>query len=237
MEKYDLLILILSRDSLLLDSSREDFARLKQNYALNNATLVLVFLGERANRVISGEQIYDIEALPCFDDSEGKEDVVISIQGWIYEAQSNIISGNIAKMRTAVFLDIADDLAAKHCISPAGLTGGLEDTYFYRKSIDINMCSFELIGVSPIEKLQALAETGDEHAMYELGIAYAKGDGVELNIPKGQMLLYKSYLRGNINAIRVLVEEFDNPQEHFIKEAAKHGFVRDKINDSTTNRL
>lgn len=226
MEKFNLIVLIVDRQSPLLDNSRRDFVNLKRQYALDNATLVVVFLGERANRVISGQQIGDIDGFPCFDDSEGKHDAALAIQGWVYEAQANMYSGSTVKLRTAIIADVSDDLIKAHNITPAGILGDLDETEYFRKIRRGEEIVYELAAVSPIAKLEALAKTGDEKALYELGIAYASGDKTEKNIPKAQMLLYKAYLRGNIDAIYALVDLFDAPTEHFLKEAAKHGHIK-----------
>jgi TPR repeat protein len=220
MEKFDLLVLILDKHSLLLDASQQEFLRLKQQYALDNATLVVVFLGKMANRIISGQQISDIDILPEFDDSGGRQDAALSIQSWVYEAQANMYSGSTVKLRTAIFADVCDDLINTHRISPAEILGNLEETEYFEVNHHTN--AYEHAKVSKINKLEALAKNGEEKALYELGLAYLKGDDVEKNEPKAQMLLYKAYLRGNIDAIFALVDLFDEPTEHFRKEAAKH---------------
>jgi TPR repeat protein len=213
-EKFDLIVLVLDKQSLLFNK----FDKFKHQYALDNATLVVVFLGEKANRIISGQQISDIDALPPFDDSEGRSDATLAIQGWVYEAQANMYSGNTVKLKTAIFMDACDNLVKKYNIEPANILGNLEETDYFQN----NQGRFELITISKIAKLEALAKAGDEKALYDLGIIYTTGDGVDKDGPKAQMLLYKAYLRGNIDAIFALMDLFDEPTEHFRKEAAKH---------------
>jgi hypothetical protein len=221
-EKFDLIALVLDEHSLLLENSRNEFTKLKEQYALANATLVVVFLGERANRIIAGQQINDIEVLPCFDDTEGRQDVTIAVQGWIYEAQANMYSGSTVKLRTAIFVDVSDDVIKEHGIKPTEILGNLQDTDYFSVNRDGEANNYELVIVSRIARLEALAKTGDEKALYELGIAYLNGDGVAKSEPQAQMLLYKSYLHGNIEGIFALVDLFDEPTEHFRKLAAKH---------------
>lgn len=218
MEKFDLIILVLDKKSLLLDASKQYYLNFKKQYALDNATLAVIFLGEKANRIISGQQISDIDILPEFDDSEGRTDAVLAIQSWTYEAQANMYSGSTVKLRTAIFMDVCDSLIKEHNIEPVDVLGNLENTDYFQK----NQGGFEFVAVSKIVRLEALTKAGDEKALYDLGIIYAIGNGVKKDEPKAQMLLYKAYLRGNINAIFALVDLFDEPTEHFLKEAAKH---------------
>ncbi|MDR2590322.1 MAG: hypothetical protein LBC71_04990 [Oscillospiraceae bacterium] len=107
---------------------------------------------------------------------------------------------------------------------------GLSDLPKARPSINDLLTSFvnsvnAKLKAPEISKLEAMIDIGDEEAMYNLGIAYARGNGVAIDKHKAQMLLYKAYLRGNIEAIFALVDLFDNPPEHFINEAVKHGYV------------
>jgi hypothetical protein len=229
MEKFNLIVLVIDKHSQMLDDSQNGFIEFKQKYALDNATLVVIFIGEKANRIISGQQISDISTLPQFDDSDGRYDFALAIQSWVYEAQANMYSGSTIKLRTAIFVDVCDDVINKHSISPANILGNLKDTDYFQinRSGEVNV--FELITISEISKLESLAKTGDEKALYKLGVAYAKGEGVEKNDTHAQLLLYKSYLRRNIDAIFALVDLCDNPSEHFCKEAAKHR--KEKNND------
>ena len=222
MEKYDLLVLALDKHSSLLEPAGCVFARLKNQYALNHATLVLIFLGKTATRIIAGQQIGEIGALPPFNDTDGSADAILAIQSWIYEAQANMYSGSTAKMRTAVFVDASGDVLEAHRIKPADVLGNLEETDYYRKAGDGEADAYEQVVVSPVARLEALAKAGDEKALYELGLAYINGEGVEKNSPKGQMMLHKAYLRGNIDAIYALVDLSEEPSEYYIREAAKH---------------
>jgi hypothetical protein len=222
-ERVDLIVLVLDKNSQMLDVSSSEFEKVKEQYALNNATLVVVFLGEFANRIIAGQQIGDIDELPHFNDSEGRLDAALSIQRWIYEAQANMYSGSSVKIRTAIIVDAADDMIEAHNINPASILGSLNETEYFQIDRHSEVNAYERITVSPIAKLEALANAGDEKAMYELALAYAAGDGVEVNEPQAQILLHRAYLRGNIDAIYALVDLFDNPTEHFYKEAARHG--------------
>jgi TPR repeat protein len=222
--KFNLIVLVLGRQSLLLDSSRNNFIDFKKQYALDNTTLVVIFLGEKANRIISGQPICGIDIFPNFDDSEGKQDVAINIQGWLYEAQSNIKSDNMVKIKTAIFVDVCDDLIEKHNINPADILGSLEEIKYF--CINRHTKNYELVKVSQFSKIESLAKTGDKKALYDLGIAYATGDCVEKDNPQAQIMLFKSYLRGNIEAIFALVDMFDEPSEHFCELAAKHGNLR-----------
>jgi hypothetical protein len=223
-EKYDLLVAVLDEQSILLDTSKQDFFNLKQYHAHDNATFVLIYLRNKANRIISGQIIDDIEMLPCFDDTDGKLDAIQNIYNWIYEAQSNMQSGNVVKLRTGIFVDVLENILDKHSITPVGVLGNLEETYYYTKNSVTEL--FELVDVSMIERLDALASKGDEKAMYELGVAFATGKGIEIDLPKAQMLLYKSYLRGHVDSIFTLVDLIDEPTEHIVKEAEKHGYIR-----------
>jgi len=225
-EKYDLLVLVLGNDSVLLDSSGQEFIKFKQEFASENATIVVVFVGVSVNRVISGQSICDIDVIPCFDDSEGRQDAVVAIQSWVYEAQANMHSGNAANVKTAIFVDVSDDVRKLRKIEPLKVLGSLENTDFYYKAQHYETHAFEQIKVSKIEKLETLVKTGNEKAMYELGLAYANGEGVKTDRPKAQMLLYNSYLRGNIDAIFAIVDLFDDLDMHFYKEAARHGHLK-----------
>ena len=219
MEKFDLLVLLLDRDSLLFDASGEKISEFKKEYALVNATLVAIYIGEKASRVISGQQFADIDILPVFDDSDGRADAVIAIRSWVYEAQANMYSGSTVKLRTAIFVDVCYDILNARRIEPAEILGGLDDTEYFQ--INRHTGIFELIKVSNIAKLEALANDGDAKALYELGLACFYGDGVRKDELRAQMLFYKAYLRGNIDAIFALVDLFNEPVEHFRKEAAK----------------
>lgn len=220
MEKFDLLVLVIDKDSLLLDATGQELSGFLNRHALANATLVVIYICDKANRIISGQQISDIDTLPDFDDSEGRTDVTLAIQGWIYEAQANMYSGSMVQLRTAIFIDICGDVKKFHHIEPAKILGNLEKTEYFQMNRDTN--TYELAKVSKISKLEALAKSGDEKALYELGIAYHAGDGVKKNELRAQMLLYKAYLRGNIDAIFALVDLIDEPAEYFREEAAKH---------------
>ena len=222
MEKFNLIVLVIDKYSLMLDDSRKDFIELKERYALTNATIVLIFVGKNANRIIAGQQICDIDKLPCFDDTNGRCDAALAIQSWIYEAQANMYSGSSVKMRTAIFVDVTDDIINTHGINPTDILGNLKETEYFKVNRENQTSFFEHITVSKISILEALAKTNDEKALYELGIAYLNGEGVNKNEPKAQMLLYKSYLHGNIEAIFALVDLFDEPSEHFRGLAAKH---------------
>ena len=220
MEKFDLIILLLDKKSLLFDESSLKLSEFIKEYAHAYATLVVIYIGEKINRVISGQQADSITKLPKFDDSEGRNDAVVAIQTWIYEAQANMYSGSADKLRTGIFADIDDDLLNYHHLEPAAILGDLEETDYYQINHQTN--SFEPLKISKIAKLEALSKNGDEKAQYELGLAYIYGVDVKKDELKAQMLLYKAYLRGNIDAIFALVDLFDEPSEHFRKEAAKH---------------
>ena len=220
MEKFDLIVLLLDKNSLLLDATGQKLSEFLHEYALAHATLAVIYIGEKANRIISGQQISSIGALPSFDDSEGRNDTVVGIQSWVYEAQANMHSGSTVKLRTAIFADICDYLADTHHIDPAEILGNLEETEYFQ--VDHHTNTYEPMKITKISKLEALAKNGDEKAMYELGLAYLAGEGVEKNELRAQMLLYKSYLRGNIEAIFALVDLFDEPTEFFLNQAAKH---------------
>ena len=220
MERFDLIVLLLDRDSLLLDEAGQALSGFIQEYALSHATLVVVYIGGKANRIISGQLISEIDKLPIFDDSEGRNDAVVAIRSWIYEAQANMYSGSTVKLRTGIFVDVSDDLICVHLIDTAEVLGNLEETEYFQ--INRQTFSYEPMKISKIAKLEALAKTGEEKALYELGLAYYNGLDVKKDEPKAQMLLYKAYLRGNIDAIFALVDLFDEPPEHFRKEAAKH---------------
>jgi hypothetical protein len=219
-EKFDLIVLLLDKHSLLLDVTGQKLNEFKQEYALVHATLAVIYIGEKANRIISGQPISGVDILPDFDDSEGRSDAVVAIQGWVYEAQANMYSGSTVKLRTAIFADVCDDVIDARQIEPAKILGNLEETEYFQINRRTN--TYEPMKIFKITRLEALAKSGDEKALYELGLAYVKGEGVEKNEPKAQMLLYKAYLRGNIDAIFALVDLFDEPTEHFRKEAAKH---------------
>jgi len=219
-EKFDLIVLLLDKNSILFDAHGHKLKELIHGYALTHATLVVVFIGEKANRIISGQQVSEIDMLPPFDDSDGRTDVVLAIQSWIYEAHANMYSGSTVKIRTAIFADINDDLIDAHCVKPAKILGNLEEIEYYQAKRNNN--TFELMNISKISKLEALARSGDERAMYALGLIYITGEDVDKDEYKAQRLLYKSYLHGNIDAIFALVDMFDEPTEHFRTEAAKH---------------
>jgi len=219
-EKFDLIVLLLDKYSQLFDVPGQKMSEFKMVYALANATLSVIYIGDKANRIISGQQMSNIYMLPDFDDSEGRNDVVAAIQSWVYEAQANMYSGSTVKLRTAIFVDVCDDLIVTHHIDPADILGNLEDTEYFQLNRNTN--AYEPMTVSKIARLNALTKNGDEKAMYELGLAYVNGEGVEKDEPKAQRLLYKSYLRGNIDAVFALVDLFDEPLEHFLNEAAKH---------------
>jgi TPR repeat protein len=146
--------------------------------------------------------------------------VVVAIQSWVYEAQANMYSGSTVKLRTAVFADVCEDLLNAHRIKPAQILGNLEEAEYFQ--INSHTDTYEPIKVSKIAKLESLAKNGDIKALYELGLAYVTGEVVKKDESRAQMLLYKSYLRGNIEAIFALVDLFDEPIEHFRNEAAKH---------------
>lgn len=220
MEKFDLIVLLLDKNSLLLDETGKKLSGFIQEYALAHATLAVIYIGEKANRIISGQQVSDIDALPDFDDSEGKNDTVVAIQSWVYEAQANMYSGSTIKLRTGIFADVSEDLVNIHRIEPAEILGNLEETDYFQVNRQTNV--YEPMKISKIAKLEALAKKGDEKALYELGLDYVNGKDVKKDESKAQMLLYKAYLRGNIDAIFALVDLFDEPTEHFRKEAAKH---------------
>ena len=220
MEKFDLIVLLLDKNSLLRDAAGQKFNEFKQEYALANTTLAVIYIGEKTNRIISGQPVGDIDVLPQFDDSEGRLDIALSIQSWVYEAQANMYSGSTVKHRTAIFADVCSDLLNAHRIEPAEILGGFEETEYFQ--INRHTDTFEPIKVSEISKLEVLAKNGDAKALYELGLAYVAGEGVKKDELKAQMLLYKSYLRGKIEAIFALVDLFDEPNEHFRREAAKH---------------
>lgn len=215
-----MVVLLLDKDSQLLDATGQNLSAFKHDYALAHATLAVIYVGKKANRIISGQQISNIDTFPDFDDSEGRNDTVVAIQSWVYEAQANMYSGSTVKLRTAIFVDICDDLLDAHSIEPANILGNLEETEYFQ--VNKNTSTFEPVMISKIAKLEALARNGDEKALYELGIAHIFGDGVEKNELKAQLLLYKAYLRGNIDAIFALVDLFDEPDELFQKEAKKH---------------
>ena len=223
MEKYNLLVFIAGKQSKMHDSYGQDFFEIKQKYAMSGATLVLVFVGSKANRVIAGQQIGEIEALPPFDDSDGKSDVLHSIGAWIYEAQRNIHSGSAEKVKTAVFVDIPDEVCQQFGIDPIGVLRTLEDTDYYKLTEVDGARIYEQATVSRIAKLKELAKTGDEKAIHELAMAFLTGDGIEKNPSRAQSLLYKAYLRGNIKSIFTLAELPGEPNTHFHEEAAKHG--------------
>ena len=220
MEKFGLIVLILDQHSQLLDVSQQSFVNFKEQYALVNATLVVIFLGKMTSRIISGQLVSDIDTLPIFDDSAGRNDAVVAIKSWVYEAQANMYSGSTVKLRTGIFVDASDNLINVHLIEPAEILGNLEETEYFQ--INRQTFSYEPMKISKIAKLEASAKTGDEKALYELGLAYATGEDVKKDELKAQMLLYKAYLRGNIDAVFALVDLFDEPDEHFRKEAAKH---------------
>ena len=229
MEKYDLLILILDKDSYMLEASGCELAGFKQRYALDNSSFVVIYLGEAASRVIAGQRISEINSLPPFDDTGAGQDAILSIKSWIYEARVNTLTGDSAMTRTAIFVDASDDPLIKHEIIPAKILGGLNETDYFQKydcgertNNNGGKSSFELVNVNPIEILEALASEGDQQALYELGFAYATGDGVEKNNIKAQRMLYKAYLHGNIEAIFALVDLTEDPAEHFLREAARH---------------
>jgi hypothetical protein len=224
-EKYDLIVLALGNESVLLESSGQELIKLKQEFASENATMIVIFVGVAINRVISGQQICEIDALPCFDDSKGRQDAVPAIQSWVYEAQANIHSGSSPNVKTAIFVDVSDDIRKLRKIEPLKIVGSLESTDFYNIVQHEDTHSFEKFEISRISKLEALAKSGSEKAMYELGLAYEKGDGVVIDRPKAQMLLYKSYLRGNIDAIFAIIDLFEDLDMHFYKEAARHGHL------------
>ena len=220
MEKFNLIVLLLDKNSMLFDNTGQKLNEFIREYALTHATLVVIYIGGKANRVFAGQHICDIDTLPDFDESEGENDVIAAIQRWVYEAQANMYSGSAAKLRTGIFADVCDELINIHHIKPAEILGNLEETEYFQVHRQTNSC--ELIEVSKIEKLEALAKNGDEKALYELGLAYVTGEGVKKDEPKAQILLYKAYLRGNIDAIFALVDLFDDLSEHFRNEAAKH---------------
>ena len=67
-----------------------------------------------------------------------------------------------------------------------------------------------------------MAKNGDEKAMYELGLAYITSAGVTKDEMKAERLLYKPYLRGNIDAIFALADLLDEPLGLYRTAAAKH---------------
>jgi hypothetical protein len=225
-EKYGLLILLLGKQSAISGQHQQELVRLKQQYALDNAVLVVVFLGKKANRVIAGQKINEIDSLPDFDDSEGTADSVHGIKTWIYEAQAISRAGSTCKVRTAIFADVSEDIVTAFGIDPADLSGDAEDVDYFKKIESDETGDYEPVVVSHATKLEALAITGDEKALYKLGLLYVTGEGVEKNPTKAQMLLYKAYLRGHIDAIYALVDLFDEPGKHFCEEAARHGHLK-----------
>ena len=237
MEKYDLLVLVLGSDSILTDSSGQEFIKFKQEFASENATIVVVFVGVSVNRVVSGQSICHIDAIPCFDDSEGRQDAMAAIQSWVYEAQANMHSGSSANVKTAIFVDVSDDVRKLRKIEPLKILGSLENTDFYYNAQHDETQTFEQVKVSQIDKLETLVKTGNEKAMYELGLAYATGEGVKTDRPKAQILLYKSYLKGNIEAIFAIVDLFDDLDMHFYKEAARHGHLKAAAKIDSGSRL
>ena len=188
----------------MLDASRDELDIVKQQYALSNATLVVIYIGDTANRIISGQQISEVDRLPPFAGSEGRQDVSLSIKSWIYEAQANMYSGSSEKIRTAVIADASNEVLTSNGIEPADILGNLEETYYFRKTRNNGENSFEYVDVTKIDKLKALAKAADDKALYELGLAYAAGDGVDVSYPQARMLLYKAHLRGNAEAARAL---------------------------------
>ena len=226
MEKYNLLVLMADSSSEILDRNGRWFSKIKQYYAHENATLMLIFIGKNANRIIAGQQIGDVEALPVFDDSEGRADVSFSIQNWIYEARMNMYSGSFSKTRTAVIADVSDELLVAHSINPIEILSGAEDTDYYFKTEHCGRNLFAQAKVSTIEKLTARANAGDDKAQYMLGHAYYYGEGVEKNIIEAQIYFDRAYLRGNTEALFALVDLFENPGEGLCEKAAK---LRDSL--------
>ena len=226
MEKYNLLILLLDNNSNLLDTTQQGFSVLKNQYALENATLVLIYIGEKANRIIAGQQINEIDEFPKFDGSEGTADVSLGIQRWAYEAQMNMYSGSSNKTRTAIFVDISNEICEAFKINPSNILGTLEDTdYYYVKNQD-GITAFEQAAVTSIEKLEVLAKTGDDKAQYSLGLAYVKGDGVPQDTGKAQSLFYNASRRGNTDALFALIDYYDDPDRHISEEAAERGHLK-----------
>ena len=215
-----MLVLLIDKNSPLLDAAGQNLSGLIHEYALANATVAAIYIGEKANRAISGQPASSIKALPEFCDSDGRSDTAVAIQSWVYEAQANMYSGSAAKLRTAIFSDVCDALVEAHRIEPAEMLGRLGETEYFQA--DCGASTYEPMKITRVSRLEALAKNGDEKAMHELGLAYAAGEGVEKNEPKAQMLLYRSYLRGNVDAIFALVDLFDEPSEHFRNEAKKH---------------
>ena len=220
MEKFDLIVLLLDRNSILIDETGQKLSRFIQDYALTHTTITVIYIGEKANRIIPGQQVSSIDTLPPYDDSEGRNDTVVAIQSWVYEAQANMYSGSTVKLRTGIITDISDDLVITHHIEPAEILSNLVETEYFQVNRQTN--TYKPMKISKITKLETLAKHGDEKALYELGLAYITGEDVKKDEPKAQMLLYKAYLRGNIDAIFALVDLFDEPTEYFRKVAAKH---------------
>ena len=226
MEKYGLLLLVVGKDSEMLDEPNRSFLRFRQRYALENATLVLIFAGERAYRAIAGGRIFEIDTFPPFDDSSGRPDVASSIQNWLYEAQANMYSGGAHKLSTAVFVDLPDDVMASAGINHVKLLESADETDYYRMAEHDGIREYERVALSAIDKLESLASAGDEAAQYKLALAYLAGEGVRKNPAKAQMLLFKSFMRGNIDALYAAIDLFDEPDKYMCKEAAKRGHAK-----------
>ena len=225
-EKYNLLIFILDEQSTKFNSSQEEFRRVKQQYAHYDATLVLIFVDKVANRVISGQPISEIDEFPPFDDTDGKQDVVNSIHRWVYEAQCNVYSINPNKIRTAVFVDVSDEVISRFNIVPHRIVGSLVNIDYYEKTKRDEGNIYTLVAVSSIDKLKVLTESEDENAQYKLGLAYINGDGVDKDLLTARSFFLKSSLRGNREALFAMVDLFEEPDKYSCEKAASLGHVK-----------
>jgi len=224
--EYSLLVLILGEQSEILRASQEELYEFTRQYFIMNVMLVLIFLGKKANRVIAGQQINRINNFPSFDDSEGSLDIVKSTHEWICEAQANVKSDNINKNRTAVFIDVSDEIITRAKITSFSLLGESDETDYYTRAKTDGAWDFKQVSVTSISKLKSLSKTGDSDAQYKLGLAYANGGGVEIDLQKAKLLFFQASIRGNINALYALVDFFDEPDKHSCEKAAEFGHLK-----------
>jgi len=224
MEKFSLLVLIVGEDSKLLQTPQEYF-NFKKQYALEDATLVLIFAGKRVNRIIAGQQIGEIDALPIFDDSQGVSDITHAIQKWTYEAQVNMCSGS-EKVKTGIFVDVSDKISEINKINSSSIMGGFDKTEYFQATECDGERAFQHISVSSIDQLESLAKTGDAVALYKLGLSYLNGERVEKDALRAQRILKQAVLRGNTDALYAMIDYFEQPGDYICESAAELGYAK-----------